>query len=160
MPRKGERWTASERVFVNNMAKTGDKTYSATKAGYKQPHVVGHIVAAKPAIQAEIARQQQEILFREALPAAVKCLIDIATDVKAAAGARVQASKVILDRTLGASEAMGGKEAHEMTAEEIAKAIEQLQRVAADRAKPVIELEVSSIDEQQLDEAENPDIFG
>jgi len=140
---------------VNNMAKTGDKAYSATKAGYKHPEIKAHAVLARPAVQAEIARQQQEILFREALPAAVNCLIEIATDAKAAAGARVQASKVILDRTLGASEAMGGKEAHEMTAEEIAKAIEQLQRVAADRAKPVIDLDASTID----DEGPNEGIF-
>jgi hypothetical protein len=155
MPRKGERWTTQERVFVNNMAKTGDKTYSAAVAGYSQPQVQGWQVAQKPAIQAEIARQQQEILFRDALPAAVNCLISIVNDAKAAAGARVQASKVILDRTLGQDEAFGGKEPHEMTAEELAKALAEaklraaaLESAKADRARPIIDAD--AIDEADI----------
>lgn len=148
MPIKGGKMTPQERTFAAQYAATGDKVYSATKAGYGSPATRASVALQRPAVQAEIARQQQEILFREALPAAVKCLIEIATDNKAAAGARVQASKVILDRTLGVNEAMGGKEAHEMTAEEIAKAIDELKRLAADKARPVIDGELSSIDEE------------
>lgn len=149
MPRKGERWTPQERIFVNNMAMTGDKTYAATRAGYKHPDVKGHAVMARPAIQAEVAKIQQEKLFNEVLPLAVKVHTEILMDPKAPAGARVQAVKLAYDRTLGLSEAMGGKEAHEMTAEEIAKAIDELKRLAADKAKPVIEGELSTIDEEE-----------
>lgn len=137
MPLKDGKMTKQERAFAATFAVTGDKTYSATVAGYGSPRVRGHDVAQRPAVQAEIARQQQEILFSQALPAAVKCLIDIAGDVKAPAGARVQASKVILDRTLGLDEALKGKEPHEMTPEELAKAIDALERVAAERARQV-----------------------
>ncbi|QIG74368.1 hypothetical protein EVC08_056 [Rhizobium phage RHph_N65] len=137
MPRKGEQWTAQERVFVNNMAATGDKTYSATQAGYKHPAIKAHAVLARPAVQEEIRKEQLARLFKEALPAAVNCLVSIITDSKAPAGARVQASKVVFDRTLGAAEGAEAKEPHEMTSEEIAKAIAQLEQVAFERAKPV-----------------------
>lgn len=145
--------TKQEQAFAAAYASTGDQTYAAAKAGYGSPRVRGYDVAARPAVQAEIARVQQERLFSEALPAAVQCLISIATDPKAAAGARVQASKVILDRTLGIDEAMKGKEPHEMTPDELAKAIEQLQRLASDKARPIVELEA-------IDEGAAGDVFG
>ena len=146
MPLKNGRLTPPERTFTKEYAMTGNAIYSATKAGYSSPQPRSSELLQKPAIQAEIARQQQEILFRDALPAAVNCLISIVKDARAAAGARVQASKVILDRTLGQDDATGGKEPHEMTAEELAKAIAEaklraaaLESAKADRARPIIE---------------------
>ncbi len=126
-----------EQVFAERMAATGDKAYAAAAAGYSQPAVGAHRALARPGVQAEIARQQVAKLFETALPAAVACLVSIMTDTKAPAGARVQASKVVLDRTLGSDDAKQAKEPHEMTPEEIANAIATLERVAADRARPV-----------------------
>ena len=127
-------------------AKTGDKAYTAYVAGVSPTSNAVGKALQRPGVQAEIARQQQEILFQKALPAAVNCLISIVNDAKAAAGARVQASKVILDRTLGQDEAFGGKEPHEMTAEELAKALAEaklraaaLESAKADRARPIID---------------------
>lgn len=133
-----------ERTFAARMAVTGDKHYSAQQAGYAQPAVGAHRALARPLVHAEIARVQTELLFSEALPAAVKCLVDIITSDKAPAGARVQAAKLVMDRTLGATDALGGKEPHEMTGEELANAINQLERIAAERAKPT-QLEASPI---------------
>lgn len=155
MPLKNGHMTPSERAFTQTYAKTGDGHYSAEKAGYGTPRARASDLLQKPAIQAEIARQQQEILFRDALPAAVNCLISIVNDARAAAGARVQASKVILDRTLGHDDANGGKEPHEMTAEELAKALAEaklraaaLESAKADRARPIVDAEV--IDEADI----------
>lgn len=137
--------TQREKSFAAVYATTGDSRYSAEKAGYSSPAQRGSGALQKPAIQAEIARVQRERLFSEALPAAVKCLIDIVTDSKAAAGARVQASKVILDRTLGQDDNGEVKEPHEMTADELSRAITRLEQVAAERAKPVIQGESAPI---------------
>ena len=138
---------------MNNMAITGDKTYSAEKAGYKHAAIKAHAVMARQGVQEEIRRQQLARLFSEALPAAVQCLVSIITDSKAPAGARVQASKVVFDRTLGTDEGRESKEPHEMTPEELAQAIERLERVAAERAKPVIQADSAQ-------EVRNePDIF-
>jgi phage terminase small subunit len=154
MPKKGGKFTPQERTFVKHMAETGDKTYSATKAGYKTPEVVGHIVAAKPAIRAEIVHAQQEKLFNELLPLAVRVHAEILSDIKTPAGARVQAVKLVYDRTLGLDEALKGKEPHEMTPEELAKAIDALERVAAERARqvvPIVDVEPETIDDEQVD---------
>lgn len=154
MPLKDGKLARTEKKIAEAYAKTGDRAYAGFAAGVSP--ISGTIGKAlqRPAVQAEIARQQQEILFRDALPAAVNCLISIVNDVKAAAGARVQASKVILDRTLGQDDAFGGKEPHEMTAEELAKALAEaklraaaLESAKADRARPILDAEA-------LDEAD------
>lgn len=138
MPDKKGRLTAQERGFIEGMAKTGDKTYSAAVAGYKHPQIVGHLVAAKPAIQAEIVAAQTAILFEVGLPLAVKTHVELLTDPKVPAGAKAQAVKLMYDRTLGVENQADRKEAHEMTADELSREIERLKREVADRAKPVM----------------------
>lgn len=145
MPLKNGRMTQAEKDIAEAFARTGDKAYAGHVAGLSK--ISNGIVRAlaRPEVQAEIRKQQVARLFQEALPAAVQCLISIITDSKAAAGARVQASKVIFDRTLGATEEGQGKEAHEMTSEELARAIEELERVASDRAKVVEHVEIAQV---------------
>jgi len=126
-----------QKTFSNHYAATGDAVYSATKAGYRSPAPRASQNLALPSVQAEIIRVQTAKLFSEALPAAVKCLVDIIGNEKAPAGARVQAAKVVLDRTLGSEDGGKAKEPHEMSPDELAKEIEKLTRVASDRAKLV-----------------------
>lgn len=153
MSRRSGLLNVQQKAFATHYAVTGDAIYSATKAGYsKSPAPRASQNLALPSVQAEIARQQTARLFSEALPAAVQCLVSIIGSDKAPAGARVQAAKVVLDRTLGADGAGRDKEPHEMTPEELARAIATLERVASDRARPII-------DAKPIDDA--PDsIFG
>jgi hypothetical protein len=135
MPLKSGALTPQERKVAGVYAVTGDQGYTAYKAAISQPGASKAL--SRPAVQAEIARLQVERLFTEALPAAVSCLVSLIKNEKAPAGARVQAAKVVMDRTLGAGDAAHGKEPHEMSGEELARAINELTRVAADRAKVV-----------------------
>lgn len=137
MPDQKGRFTPQERAFAEAYAATEDRAYSAAKAGLVQPATAASKMLARETVQAEIARIQVERLFNEALPAAVDCLVSIIRSDKAPAGARVQAAKVVMDRTLGATDAANGKAPHEMSGEELARAIAELERVASDRAKPV-----------------------
>ena len=137
MPRKGGRLTSSERAIAKAMAETNNVQYAAFAAGMSPVSGGAHKAVQRPAVQAEIARQQQELLFSEILPLALKVHKEILADPKAPAGARVQAVKLAYDRTLGAEGAGQTKEPHEMTADEIAEAIAKLEQVAADRARPV-----------------------
>lgn len=151
--------TITERKIAEAYATTGDKRYAGYAAGVSAISGTTNKALQRPAVQAEVARIQQERLFNEALPAAVQCLISIIGDSKAPAGARVQASKVVFDRTLGLDEALKGKEPHEMTPEELAKAIDALERVAAERARqvsPVVDVEPETIDEEEGEK----DVFG
>ena len=135
MPLKNGALTQDERKIISAMASTGDRAYAQSFAGVSQPTVSRALT--RPAVQAEIARLQVERLFTEALPAAVDCLIGLIVNDKAPAGARVQAAKVVMDRTLGLEGSSNGKEAHEMTGEELARAIDELTRIASDRARDV-----------------------
>lgn len=139
LPDKTGRTTQQEKTFIAAMAATGDRTYSAKQAGYSQPSRDAGRTLARPGVQAEIARLQVEKLFCEALPAAVDCLVSIIRNDKAPAGARVQAAKVVLDRTLGSEDAGRQREPHEMTPDELAKEIDKLTRIAADRATPIVD---------------------
>jgi hypothetical protein len=143
MPRKGGRMTAQEHRFVETFAATGDKTYSGHKAGYAFPNQQANNALARPAVQAEVARVQQEKLFSTILPLAVKVHEEILNDKKAPAGARMMAVKLAYDRTLGTDEAGRAKDPHEMTPDELNDAIERLKRMAADRAKPVLEMQAN-----------------
>ena len=122
---------------MDAMVETRDKVYSATKAGYKHPSIKGAVVAARPAVAAEIARREQERLFTEGLPAAVGLLIKNVTDPRVAPGAANQAAKIILDNTLGRDGNGDRREPHEMSGDELAREIERLKREVSERAKPV-----------------------
>ncbi len=144
MPLQNGRLTAKERTFAKAYAATADRALASVAAGYAQVREADRNLA-RPEVQAEIARHQTARLFNEALPIAVNTLISVMTDSAAPAGARVQASKVVIDRTLGEAGAGQAKEPHEMTAEELAKRIDEMERIAAARAKPA---------------APEPDLFG
>jgi phage terminase small subunit len=146
MPLKNGRLTRVERKFSEAYAVTGDASYSGTKAGYALPHARASEALQRPAVQEEIRRIQVERLFQEVLPLAVKVHLAILADDKTPAGARVQAVKLAYDRTLGDPNNAESKQAHEMSPDELAKAIADaklraaaLEHVAADRAKPIIE---------------------
>ena len=147
------RLTDNETAFVQAFVATGNKHMAARMAGYKNVPMAASRNLRNPAILAEIARHQTERLFSDALPLAINCLIELVRNPKAPAGARVQAAKVIMDRTLGDGETKAAREPHEMTGEELARAIAELEAAAAARAKPR-EAEARIIDADQT-----PDLF-
>lgn len=135
MPRKDGRLTGPERVVAKALAETGNQAFAAQQADIGRTGVLK--AASRPAVQAEIVRIQQELLFSELLPLAVQVHKELLLSDRTPAGAKVQAVKLAYDRTIGADGAGQAKEPHEMTPEEIAKAIAELERVAFARAKPV-----------------------
>jgi phage terminase small subunit len=143
---------AEERLFAAAYADTGDKAFATAQSGYSGPaRSVAAKVLARPMVQAEVLRIQQERLENELLPLAINCLRSIIISDKAPAGARVQAAKVVMDRTLGKDQANDGKEPHEWTAGRLAEEIDRLEQIAAARAKPV--------EATQLEQPK-PDLFG
>lgn len=146
--------TRAQKQFAVAYAATGALAASAKKAGYAH-HTGGIHALENPAVRAEIARIQTERLFNEVLPLAVQTHIDLLTNPATPAGARVQAVKLAYDRTLGGDGATADKQPHEMTPQELQKALDDarlkaaaLESVKADRARPVID-----------DQAEKGDIF-
>jgi len=150
MPYKSGRLTPAEKTVTRVMAETGSAAYAQQKAGISQPAMSKML--NRPAVQAEIARQHNEMLFRDILPLAVAAHKRLLSDPRTPAGATVQAVKLAYDRTLGSEEGARSKEPHEMTPEELAEAIATLSRIASDKARPVIELDLSDHDAVEAEE--------
>ena len=136
--------TNRQSLFARRIAHGEPVQQAAAGAGYAD-HTPGWRALQAPHVQAEIARIQTERLFNEVLPLAVQVHIDLLTNPATPAGARVQAVKLAYDRTLGGDAATSDKQPHEMTADELARAIDDaklraaaLESVKADRARPVI----------------------
>jgi len=157
MPLKSGKLTPLERGVAAEMAATGLPGHTATKLGMSPAGVRSAL--ARPAVQAEIARKQQELLFSSILPLAVSAHKRILSDPKAPAGAVVQAIKLAYDRTLGAEDAGRSKEPHEMTGEELATSIATLERVASERARPVPAHDVEDATVETIDEPAAKSIF-
>ena len=136
MPRKNGVLTRKERIFAHHMANGADHVAAATRAGYAAPHSAASQLATRPAVLAEHVRAQVERMQTEGLQTAVDCLLSIAGDPRAPAGARVQASKVILDRTLGTQE-LEGADHSSLSPERLAELIAQLNRTIEAKARDV-----------------------
>lgn len=155
MPLKNGKLTPQEKVVSAIMASTGSPGAVMGKTGMSQSMVSQTL--ARPAVQAEIARQTNELLFRDILPLAISAHKRVLTDPRAPAGAVVQAVKLAYDRTLGSDEAGKQLDPAEMSPEQLVEAIAkaersmaELERIAAGRAK-VIEPEEQANDTDLFD---------
>lgn len=147
MPKKGGVLTPMERTFAKHYGATGDATYSAAKAGYGSPQVRGSELSHKPAVAAEAQRHALAQIQNQVLPLAVARHIALLTSKKTKGPTLTKAIDLAYKYGLNAENAAKPKEAHEMSAEELALAIDALQRAAADRAHPIIEGEAREVEQ-------------
>lgn len=139
MPKKGGQWTKEEIAFVKEYSRTGDHIEAAKRAGYGTPAARAHENLAKPALQIAIAAEQRKRLFSVTLPLAVETLEEVLRNKSGPAGARVQAVKVAFDYTLGQKDDAADLDPANMTAEQLQRRIDELNRLASDKAKPILE---------------------
>jgi len=138
MPRIGGTLTPQEQACAEAFAATGSTTEAGEAANYAHPVFAASRTLARPAVAAEVARIQLERISNEVLPLAVDVHVALLRNPRTPAGALVQAVKLAYDRALGVG-AADGKEPHEMTADELARALNALKREQSDRAAPIIE---------------------
>ena len=138
--------TRREKVFAAAYAASGSTVEASRRAGYSPTSGAATKALARPDVNAEVARVYTERLFNVLLPLAVETHEEILRDPKTPAGARVQAVKLVYDRTLSTDHASADKQPHEMSAHELERALADaklraaaLASVQADRARPVIE---------------------
>ena len=122
----------------------GDRAAIAAVTGTYPQHISRAI--GKPHVLNEIARLELERLVTEGVPAAISCLVEIASNKRAPAGARVQASKVILDRAFAGDDATNERPLHEWTAAQISERIEQFERRALAARNITPEPEIQAVD--------------
>ena len=104
---------------------------------------------------AEILKEQRRAIVQDILPLAVKRHIAILSDEKFTGQALNRAIELAYKYGLGDGTDANTKQPHEMTPEELARAIEALKRAASDQAKPIIEGEAADAVADP-----EPDIFG
>jgi phage terminase small subunit len=139
MPDKTGRFTPRERRFVDVFAATQDAPYAATKAGYSSPQVTGYQKIANPVIREAVVKLQSARVSNELLPLAVDLLKLYLTDATRNDRIRLGAVQIVMKYSLGGKDEGETKEPHEMTPQELQARIDQLRRVMADKARPVIE---------------------
>ena len=124
MGRKPEIDKPQQQAFARHMAATGNATYAAEKAGYAHPHRTGAAMMARTAVAADVRAKQLKRLVDDALPLAVNTVIGVMTDPKSTERGRLIAAKIVLDQVKGMDPALERKEAHEMSAEELQRALQ------------------------------------
>lgn len=136
MPYKGGELTLKERAFIQAYVDNGGDRAGAERASGLSTTGCYKILG-RPDVQQAIVESQMTRLQSEALPLAVGTLMSIMRSDKAPAAARVQAAKAVLDRALPALGDGQVRNLHEMTPEEIARAISALEAQAAAVARDV-----------------------
>lgn len=144
MPDQKGRFTPQERTFVTAYAATGDRGYSARAAGFSQPATAASKLLARPAVQAEIAAEHARLLS-EGVPLATGRVLRILADDAVKPADHLKAAGMIFRLAGFDTDQLAQREPHEMTGEELARALATLEAVAAERAKlisPPAELDI------------------
>lgn len=139
--------TPMQRAFAKHMARTGDAVYAATKAGYAHPAVRAGELEKNDAVMTMTREEVRKFLREDAGGIVVQGLVEIGTDPKQPAGARVQAlDKLGRFAGLGEDDQVNLKDLGEWSGDELHRALDRLnrqtaaiERTLADAAKPVIE---------------------
>lgn len=145
---------AMQREFIKTMARTGDAEYSAAKAGYAFPQHQGSNLMRKDVIVQATREETRRFLLQDAGQIAVGILVEIGTDPKQPAGARVNAADKLAKLSgIAIGEEGNAKDPAEMDGNELRVALEKMERqkqaverALADRAKPVIESDAGLFD--------------
>jgi phage terminase small subunit len=137
MPDKKGRFSPQEQRFIGLYVESGNGAYAAEKAGYSQAAAAATKNLQKPAVVAEVQKLQRERLVNEALPLAINRLIGQLQDKNVVGAPLNKAIELTLKYGGAVADEAQGKEPHEMSGEELARAIDTLERAAMAKAKPV-----------------------
>jgi hypothetical protein len=155
MPRKSGRMTSMELAFKEQMARVGDSTVAAKRAGYAHPESAGANIMARPAMQIAVKERERDILVTELLPLAGKALRDALTIEGVPWGAKMKAVDIVHKQAFGEDTQGSGKAPSEMTPGELGAALDRLKSELAERARPpVLDLEV------EQEDIPKQDVFG
>lgn len=127
-----------QRAFSANLAATGDPTYSATKAGYGSPHVVGNRLAAQEDIAEDARRRARHRLMTEGAQIGVAVLIELASDTLQKGSTRGAAAKSLVQLSgIAGAAALSEGDLADMPADRIRALLAEAQRALEARMKVV-----------------------
>jgi hypothetical protein len=121
--------TPMERTFSDYMARTGDRVYSAVKAGYSSPQQAASQNMQNADVQNDIRRRARNLLQNEGAMIGVVVLAELATDTLQKGSTRGAAAKALVQLS-GVSSAATLSEADlaELPADKIRALLAEAQR--------------------------------
>lgn len=147
MAGKAGHLTALERSFSAYMARTGDRIYSASKAGYSSPAQSAHRNLQNVDVQNDIRRQARNLLQNEGAAIGVAVLVELATDEKQKGSTRGAAAKSLVQLSgVAGAQALSEGDLADMPADQIRTLLAEAQRALEARmnAAKLIEHEPES----------------
>lgn len=134
MAGKAGHLTALERTFSAYMARTGDRLYAATKAGYSSPAQSAHKNLNNVDVQNDIRRQARNLLQNEGAAIGVAVLVELATDEKQKGSTRGAAAKSLVQLSgIAGAQALSEGDLADMPADQIRTLLAEAQRALAAR---------------------------
>lgn len=158
MARKNQ-LTNKQMQFAHALARTGDATYAAKRAGYAFPEVTGSKLAKDARIDANRRGQQLAILNNKLLPLALDLFERVLTDDQETTRNRLTAASKVADLTLKQDQNTAQLEPHEMTADQIQARIAELRQRSAEIANSARDVTPEDDDASPID-AGSDDPFG
>ncbi len=134
MPDKKGRQTPQEAAWIDHMARTGDPVYAASKAGYAAPYTSAGQLQKRPEIMADVRARMLRVATANGV-AILERLVEITLAPTSKASDAIAAAKVLLPLAMGTDAER--KAPHEMSGDELQRAIDQLRREASERAHKI-----------------------
>ena len=140
MPDKVGRLSEQEKIFIDRYAATGDRIYSAEKAGYSQPSASAAKLLSRPAVQSGVAEQVERLRDGNIIAAH-----DLARQLLVGAHfpvmARVAAMKAVMADYGRVEDARGdARDPADMSVADLTRRIQQLRALSAEYAQPILDM--------------------
>ncbi|MDI1263876.1 MAG: hypothetical protein PS018_11525 [bacterium] len=151
--------TAMQRAFSSHMAVTGDATYSAEKAGYSSPSVLGGRLARQPDVAEDVRRKARHLLVTRGAEVGVRVLIELAEDTKQKGSTRGAAAKSLVQLSgVAGAQSLTEQDLAEMPADKIRALLGEAERALADRMAKLKTIEHEPAEQPQSAQAA-PSVF-
>jgi hypothetical protein len=123
-----------QRAFSGHMAATGDRVYSAAKAGYSDPATAASRLMAIPEVAEEARRKARHTLMTKGAEVGVRVLIELAEDVKQKGSTRGAAAKSLVQLSgISGVQSLSEADLAELPADKIRALLAEAERALAAR---------------------------
>lgn len=137
MPRRGDKITPQERDWAKALARHGHPVRAAIDAGYKHPDRMALKLQNRESV-VQLARDMtKHTMHTELIGLALDTLKDLLRNPKTPANARFNAAKYVTDKVWPTGVDGQPKDPHEMSAEELATAIDKFEQAAMAKAREI-----------------------
>lgn len=146
-----------QRQFSANLASSGDPAYSAHKAGYASPAIVGGQLARNPDVAEDVRRRARQRLMTEGAEVGVRVLLELATDVLQKGSTRGAAAKSLVQLSgIQNASSLSPEDLAELPADQIRALLGEAQRALQARMDKLKTIDHEAAEPDCAQAAPNP----